>query len=137
MSIMDRYECDGQMDLFDYIERNETYFCWDDDINEIVVKLKTLAGTYGLEVGKAEFRVWDHVPHLGYRLWFDIKGTRAELGDEKFQSDVAGIVEYAKDRKVELTPMWGACMFFNNNENEKGRLSFSTMFMDKVRQRRR
>lgn len=137
MGIFDKYECDGQLDLFDFIERDSNYFCWDDDINEIVSRLKELAESYGLEVGKAEFRIWEHVPHLGYRLWLDVKGTKEELGQEAFQSDVSDLVEYAKNRNVELNPMWGACMFFNNNENEKGQLSFSTLFMDKERRRRR
>lgn len=108
MGIFDKYECDGQMDVFDFIEKGITIFCWDDNVNEIIVKLKILAGMYGMEVGKAEFRVWDHVSHLGYRLWLDIKGTKEQLGYEKFQCDVAEIVEYAKDKKVELTPMWGS-----------------------------
>lgn len=137
MKELNKYECDGQMDLFDFIENESTDFCWDEDINEIVEKLNELAESYGLEVGKAEFKIWDHVPHLGYRLWLDIRGTRAELNREDFQKDVAELVAHAKSRNVELTPMWGACMFFNKDENEKGHLHFTTMFMDKVRRRRK
>ncbi|MBQ6887673.1 MAG: hypothetical protein IJN54_09200 [Lachnospiraceae bacterium] len=137
MRIMDKYNCEGQMELFDFIERESTSFCWDEDINEIVRLLEKLAESYDLEIGKTEFTVWEHVPHLGYRLWFDVKGTKQQLFREDFRSDIRKIVEYAKDRKVELTPMWGACWFFTDNENEKGRLSFSTLFMDKERQRRR
>lgn len=136
-SVFDKYECSGQMQLFDYIERDSKYFCWDDDINEIVKRLKEIAGAYGLEVGKAEFRIWDHVPHLGYRLWLDVLGTRNELSQENFQNDVKALVEYAKSRNVDLSAMWGACMFFIKDENEKGRLHFTTMFMDKQRQRRK
>lgn len=137
MKDLSKYECDGQMELFDYIEPNTTDFCWDNDINEMVEKLQKLACAYGLEIGKAEFKIWEHVPHLGYRLWVDIKGTRAELRNEKFQKDVGRLVADAKSRNVELTPMWGACMFFTRDENEKGRLSLSTLFMDKARQRRK
>lgn len=136
-SVFDKYECNGQMDLFDYIERDSKCFCWDDDINEIVQQIKDIAGAYGLEVGKAEFKVWDHVPHLGYRLWFDVLVTRTELKQESFQSDVNELVDFAKSRNVDLTPMWGACMFFGKDENEKSRLHFTTMFMDKQRQRRK
>lgn len=125
------------MQLFDYIARDNNTFCWDNDINEIVRKLEELATTYGLEVGKAEFTVWDHVPHLGFRLWFDILGTKDELFRENFRSDIEELVIHAKSRNVELTPMWGACMFFRNTENEKGRLHLTTMFMDKQRQRRK
>ena len=139
MGSFDKYECNGQMNLFDYItpEQGQTSFCWDNDINEIVENLEKLAGAYNLEFGKAEFRIWDHVPHLGYRLWVDIKGTKKELRNEKFQKDVEILVADAKQKNVELTPMWGACMFFGKDENEKGRLSFTTMFMDKTRQRRK
>lgn len=125
------------MQLFDYIEKDSNTFSWDDDINAIVKELEDLAGAYGLEVGKAEFTVWEHVPHLGYRLWLDVLGTKAELFRDNFQNDVGSIVELAKSKNVELTPMWGAVMFFRNTENEKARLHFTTMFMDKQRQRRK
>lgn len=134
---MGKNDCDGQMDLFDFIESDHKVFCWDNDINEIVQDIENIADTYKLEIGKKEFRVWDHVPHLGYRLWVDIKGTKKELRNEKFQKDVEILVADAKQKNVELTPMWGACMFFTKDENEKGRLSFTTMFIDKTRQRRK
>ena len=134
MSSLDKYECNGQMNLFDYIESDTTDFCWDNDINEILRSLKEMVGAYGLELGKAEFKIWDHVPHLGYRLWVDVRGTREELFREEFQRDVSILVADAKNRSMELTPMWGACMFFTKDENEKGRLSFTTLFMDKARQ---
>lgn len=134
---MGKNDCDGQMDLFDFIESDHKVFCWDNDINEIVQAIEKIANTYNLEFGKAEFKVWNHVPHLGYRLWVDIKGTKKELRNEKFQKDVEILVADAKQKNVELTPMWGACMFFGRDENEKGRLSFTTMFIDKTRQRRK
>ena len=135
--VFDKYECSGQLDLFDFIENDNKCFCWDDDINEIVKRLKDIASAYDLEVGKAEFKVWDHVPHLGYRLWFDVLGTRIELLGEAFQNDITELVNFAKSRNVDLTAMWGACMFFSKDKNEKGRLHFTTMFMDKQRQHRK
>ena len=137
MKTLDKYECNGQMNLFDYIESEKKSFCWDNDINELLERLYNLASQYELEMGKAEFRIWEHVPHLGYRLWVEILGTREELRNEKFQKDIAILVEDAKSRQVELSPMWGACMFFTKEVNEKGRLSLSTMFLDKQRQRRK
>lgn len=136
---MGKNDCDGQMNLFDYIEpeQGQTSFCWDNDINEIAQAIENIAATYKLEIGKKEFKVWDHVPHLGYRLWLEVKGTREELKREDFRDDVGKLVADAKERNVELTPMWGACMFFTKEENEKGRLAFTTMFTDKVRQRRK
>ena len=137
MKALDKYECKGQMNLFDYIEPEQKSFCWDNDINELLERLYNLASQYELEIGKAEFRIWEHVPHLGYRLWVDIIGTREELRNENFQKDIAILVEYAKNRQVELSPMWGACIFFARDEKEKGRLSLSTIFLDKQRQRRK
>ena len=134
---MDKYECEGQMQLFDFIERTDKYFCWDDDINEIVERLKEIAGSYGLEVGKAEFTVWDHVPNLGFRVWFDMMVNRIELKQEGFHADVTELVKHAKSKNVELTPMWGAVMFFTKDEEERARLHFTTMFMDKQRQHRK
>ena len=135
MKSLNKYECSGQINLFDYIEPDHKSFCWDNDINEILESLQDLSNYYGLEIGKAEFRVWEHVPHLGYRLWVDVRGTRKELFREEFQRDITILIEEAKQKEVELTPMWGACMFFTKDENEKGRLSFSTLFLDKTRQR--
>lgn len=138
MKSKDNNECSGQMDLFDYIEADPTdrnNFCWDKDINEIVQDIEKLAVHYNLELGEAEFKVWDHVPNLGYRLWLDVRGTREELKNKIFQSDITKLIAKAKQRNIELTPMWGACMFFTKDENEKGRLSFSTLFKDKARQR--
>ena len=137
MSSLDKYECSGQMNLFDYIQSDITTFCCDNDINEILESLQDLSDYYGLEIGKAEFKIWEHVPHLGYRLWVDMRGTRKEFSNEDFRKDVSELVEEAKQKNVELTPMWGACMFFTKDENEKGRLSFTTMFMDKARQRKK
>lgn len=135
MDILNKYSCDGQMNLFDFIERDSTSFCWDDGINKIVEKLKNIAGIYDLEVGKIEFRIWDHVPHLGYRLWFDVRGTKEQLFDEQFQNEVGEIVDFAKGKNIELKPMWGACWFFK--EDDIGRLSFSTLFIDQQRRKRK
>lgn len=135
MDIFNKYSCDGQMNLFDFIERDSTSFCWDDGINEIVEKLKNIAGIYNLEVGKTEFRIWDHVPHLGYRLWLDLRGTKEQLFDEQFQNDIEEIVDFAKSKSIELTPMWGACWFFR--EDDIGWLSFSTLFIDQQRRKRK
>lgn len=135
MDIFNKYSCDGQMNLFDFIERDSTSFCWDDGINKIVEKLKNIAGIYDLEVGKIEFRIWDHVPHLGYRLWFDVRGTKEQLFDEQFQNEVGEIVDFAKGKNIELKPMWGACWFFK--EDDIGRLSFSTLFIDQQRRKRK
>ena len=76
MSSLDKYKCEEQMDLFDYIKPNTTTFCWDEDINIILDKLKELAESYSLEIRKTEFKIWEHVPHLGYRLWLEVKGIK-------------------------------------------------------------
>lgn len=135
MKDLKKYECDGQIGLYDYIEPNTTAFCWDNDINGIVQKLTNIADTYNLEIGKTEFRIWDHVPHLGYRLWLEVKGTREELYAENFQNDITNLAADSKAKNIELTAMWGACMFFR--DEEKGSLYFSTMFMDRARQKRK
>lgn len=135
--VFDKYECSGQMELFDFMETHNKRFCWDEDINEIVQQIRGIAAAYGLELGKLEFNVWSHVPNLGYRLSVDIKGTRMELSQDAFQNDVNNLVEFAEGRNVELSAMWGALMFFSKKENEKGSLHLTTMFMDKQRQRRK
>lgn len=134
---MSKNKCKGQMNIFDFIEKDSTLSYWDNDINEIVKRLKELAETYNLEVKNEDFKIWDYVNHLGYRLWVDLKGTRTKLFREDFQNDIEKLVTYAKSRNVELTPMWGACWFFTDDENEIGTLYLSTMFMDKHRRRRK
>ena len=90
MKELKKYKCDGQISLFDCMEseNKNLYFCWDNNINEIVESLTNLADTYKLEIGKTEFRIWGHVPHLGYRLWLEVKGTKEELYAEDFQKDI-------------------------------------------------
>lgn len=139
MSSLDKYECDGQIGLFDYMESDKKTsienFCHDNNINEIVESLTNLADTYKLEIGKTEFKIWDHVPHLGYRLWLEVKGTKEELYAEDFQKDITKLVADSKQKNIELTSMWGACMFFKSEE--KGSLYITTMFLDKARQKRK
>ena len=137
MRELKKYKCDGQISLFDCMEseNKNLYFCWDNNINEIVETLENLSKAYHLEIGKTEFRVWEHVPHLGYRLWLEVKGTKEELYAENFQNDINLLVADAKQKNIELTPMWGACMFFKNEK--KGILYITTMFLDKARQKRK
>ena len=108
-------------------------YCWDDDINEIHSMLISLAEQYDLSVSIDEFTVWPHVPQYGYRLWLSMEVTKEILKNNDFQEEIQKITEFSKQRSVELSCMIGACFFYEGDSTAG--LSFSTMFMDKKRQR--
>lgn len=60
---MSKNKCKGQMDIFDFIEKDSTLSYWDNDINEIVKRIKELVESYNLEVKNEEFKIWDYVKH--------------------------------------------------------------------------
>lgn len=135
MGVFDRYKCDGQMNIYDFIEKDASAegMIWDDDVKEVKRSLEQLAEQFGCTVGKTEFKVWAHVPKLGFRLWMDIQIPKEILTTQEFKAEIENIVEAARDREVELTPMWGACIFWGGSDHVN--LSFTTMFLDKKRQR--
>lgn len=123
-----------QLDIFSLIQQQgESRYCFDDDINEIHRILIEIADKYGISIGRDEFTIWSHVPQYGYRMALGMKVTREDLGNEDFQKDIDDVVEIAKQREVELSPMRGAVFFFK--EEKKATLSFYTTFMDKKRQK--
>ena len=135
MGVFDNYNCVGQMSLFDFIEDENKAFCWDEDINELKRRLHGVADKYGIAVSTEEWEVWKHVPKLGYRMSFHLAVTKENLRDVEFQTDIDNIVEYGKSRKVEVSPMWGACLFYGDKKTAN--LFITTLFMDKERRRKR
>ena len=131
----ENYSCSGQMNIYDFIEKTteEEELIWDSDVREILDRLEELASHYGCTVSGVEFRVWEHVKRLGYRLWLDMKIPKDILRLKEFEAGIENIVKNARDKEVELTPMWGACIFHGGEDFVK--LSFTTMFLDKARQR--
>lgn len=123
-----------QSDIFSYIQMQEKKkYCFDDDINEIHEKLIEIAGKYNITIYRDEFSIWSHVPQYGYRMALGMKVTREVLRNNDFQKDIDDIVEIAKEKEVELSPMWGAIFFFN--EEKMATLSFYSTFIDKKRQK--
>ena len=135
MGGFDNYKCPGQMNIYDFIEKDTSaeVMIWDDDVKEVKRSLEQLAEQFGCTVGKTEFKVWAHVPKLGFRLWMDIQIPKEILTTQGFKAEIENIVEAARDREVELTPMWGACIFCGGADHVN--LSFTTMFLDKARQK--
>jgi len=132
---------EGQISIFSYLEElnttepEEKPFCWDDDVNEIHRRICELASGYQLLVKNAEFNIWEHVPNLGFRMWLTMEVTREVVKDQNFSDAIDEIVEYAKNKKVELSVMWQACFFFEGEETAS--LYLTTMFMDKARMKRK
>ncbi len=128
-----------QLDIFSFLEPQEqsikSGFSWDSDINQIYDKLLKTASKFQIPISKAEWTIWSHVPQYGYRLWLNMEVTREIVQNEDFLNDIEEIIKFAESRKIELTPMWGACSFFKNKETAN--LSISTCFMDKKRRKRK
>lgn len=123
-----------QLDIFFLMQQQgEVRYCFDDDINEIHRILIEIADKYGISIERDEFTIWSHVPQYGYRMDLGMEITRKDLTNEGFQKDIDDVVEIAKQRGIELSPMWGAIFFFR--EDEVATLSFYTTFMDKKRQK--
>lgn len=121
-----------QLDLFSFLQTKEKY-CFDDDINEIHKRLIAISEKYKLKINSDEFKIWSHVPQYGYRLWLEMKVTKEILNNNNFQEDVEILTNFAKERNVELSCLTGACFFYK--EKNTASLPFSTIFMDKKRQK--
>lgn len=123
-----------QLDIFSLIKPYEKEkYCFDDDINEIHKKLIGNAEKYGISIGKDKFSIWSHVPQYGYRLWLEMEVTKNNLQDNNFINDIDELIDFAKERNVELSCMIGACFFYEGKITAS--LPFSTTFMDKKRQK--
>lgn len=118
----------GQLSLFDYVDNAAEKFCFDDDINEIVMKLDALTEKYGLKAKKS-FSIWSHVPQYGYRLDYDI--SYSEEKPRKFYEELDSIILDAKMKKIELSP------FDNYVSGKDGfyRMYIYSTYMDKERRK--
>lgn len=123
-----------QLDIFSVLETDEQY-SWDNDINEIHKMLIRLAKDYRLEITADNFSIWSHVPQYGYRMEFEIKICKEHINDKRFIDEINKIVRYAENKKIELSPMWGAVYFFG--ESETARLMFFSTFMDRKRRKKK
>jgi hypothetical protein len=123
-----------QLDISSLMQQQEEEkYCFDDDTNEMRNRLIEIADKYGISIERDEFTIWSHVPQYGYRMNLGMKVTKEDFGNEDFQKDIDDVVEIAKQREIELSPMWGAVFFFR--EDEVATLSFYTTFIDKKRQK--
>lgn len=111
----------------------EKAFCWDPDVNEVHKKLTELTHRYDASVREAAWEIWDHVPHLGYRMTFNIV-IKTERYTKEFLDEMNEIVAYAKVRNVEISPM--TPLGLGVSKDELSLLVFST-FMDKERRKRK
>lgn len=121
-----------QLDIFALIENpKETKdFSWDSDINEIHKMLTEFAKQHCLPIGKTEWEIWEHVPQYGYRMTFEIEFQKEQCTDEILK-ELNKIVEFAKERSVELSPTQP---YWYNGDETATMYIFST-FMDKKRQK--
>lgn len=122
----------GQMTIDDFLCEDEP-FSWDSDINEIHEKLNQLAKRYNLKTREAEWSVWDHVPQYGYRMSFDFIVGKSMENQKDFIGELNEICEFAKEKNIELTPMWGAVWW---DKNGTGNLTVCSTFLDKERRKR-
>lgn len=103
-------------------------FCFDDDINEILLKLQNLCISQRFTLDKPKFEIWDHVKNLGYRLSLSVHWSNETKPRADFFPKYQKIVKYAKEHEIELSlcqsPYFG-------NSHFTGTYWFSTMYLDK------
>ena len=96
----------GQMSLFELLTpaKEGCLVTFDEDINEICRRLSSFAEKHGIGIGKTEFSIWDHAKENGYRLDYALIVTK-EVLTELFFADLQEIVNFARTRNIELSPM--------------------------------
>lgn len=122
----------GQISIFDLIAHTPDEFCWDADINEIHNRLINLANNHSMQIEDDKWTIWSHVPHLGYRMEFGVCGTKQQF-TQAFYEELQTIVDFAKDRKIELSPY--NPVFFKDDEPEP--MYIYSTFMDRERRKRK
>lgn len=131
---MSKSEIYGQLSIFDLVEDNG--FCWDSDINEIYKKIEDISKKYNLPMSRAEWRIWEHVPNLGYRMSITLEIKRCQLTSELGEA-LAHVVDFASERNIELSPINPYYFDLDDNPNESRHMYIYSMFKDKARQKRR
>lgn len=121
-----------QLSIFDFLTQDDDVKTWDADINEIIRQLDDVCTRMNLEHDKIEWVVWSHVPQYGFRLTYPIIVHR-DTDAQRLMKEIEKVVEYSKERKIELSPMEGAVFFYNSNN---AHLRIYSCFMDGRRKRR-
>lgn len=134
MSAINTMMLEGQMSIFDLLDTseytNESQFSWDADINEINKRLHKVADTHGITISSEDWTVWEHVPHLGYRMAVTMKLKREDL-TEAFFDAINDVVDFASDKEIEISPI--PPHFFADLEYSS--MYIYSMFKDRARQK--
>lgn len=99
-------------------------FSWDTDINVIHNRLVQLVEKHGLSISDDEWSIWSHVPQYGYRMAMAVESDKFT---EEFLAELGEIVEYAKTKKIEISPM----------DAYLGTMHIYSTFEDKERRKRK
>lgn len=108
---------------------------WDDDIRYIDQELTRIALANGYKNGDTTFYVWEHCSHYGYRLNHQILICKDNPKESQFMEEMDVLVKDAKKRGVELSPMWQAVWWLDDNEDAT--LYCYTLFLDNRRKIRK
>ena len=132
---MNAYQLEGQMNIFDFLKpvEEKPSFSWDKDINNIHEKIRDLAEKLNIPMRRAEWDVWNHVPQFGYRMSITLDLTRSDVEKGELWIALDEIVDYGKQRNIEISPM--SPIFLGNNKN--GWMHIFSTFMDKERRKKR
>jgi hypothetical protein len=128
----------GQMSIFDFIDApddHDNQEIWDEDIRYINKSLTDIAIHNGYKNGDVNFYVCGHDPNDGYRLHHEILICKDNPKELQFMDEINALVRAAKERHVELSPMWNAVWFFDDNEDAT--LYCFTRFLDNRRKIRK
>ena len=115
-----------QLSIFDIFSGDVTGgFCFDQDINHITSCVDAVLESLGITKTSRTFEIWEHVPHLGYRLHDSAYVPESQIDD--FVKQLQSVIEYGEKHGVEVSLLTGGA-FGNDN---KAHFHIMTMFTDK------
>lgn len=119
-------QLEGQMDIFDFLgheEKERICKYWDKDVSDISDYVNKWCEETNSTISSESFRVWTHVPNLGYRLciWVEFSEEVEEHNFMELQKEM----DSYKNKKVEVSI----------NVVPNGRIMISTLFTDERKRR--
>lgn len=113
-----------QIDMFDLIDDG---FCFDQDINNIVDMLDEIAEKYEMVTKtEKEWEIWDHVPHLGYRLSYTLYFNY--MLPNQIYEEIEKVTKYAQERKIKVEPLIGHVF-----SDDTGCMYITSIYLDERR----
>ena len=113
--------------MFDWLDgkkKNTEDFCFDVDINQIVLMILDFCQKEDISHDNPKFEIWDHVPYLGYRMsmFCRLKDNQVDVFADKFSL----VEEYGKMHQIKVSALNAGGL-----RDSLSDIFISTMFLDK------